>query len=35
MLQDIGSDLETANTGGNQHNNMLPYMTVYMWKRTA
>lgn len=26
----------TSNTGGNQpHNNMPPYITVYMWKRTA
>lgn len=33
-----GSSLRyaTANTGGDQpHNNMPPYVTVYMWKRTA
>ena len=27
---------ETSNTGGNQpHNNMPPYLAVYMWQRTA
>ena len=27
---------ETGNTGGDQpHNNLQPYITVYMWKRTA
>ena len=29
-------DFRTTNTGGNEpHNNMPPYITVYMWKRTA
>lgn len=28
--------LQTVNTGGGQsHNNMQPYITVYMWRRTA
>ena len=31
-----GGDFRTTNTGGNEpHNNMPPYITVYMWKRTA
>lgn len=31
-----GGDFRTTNIGGNEpHNNMPPYITVYMWKRTA
>ena len=32
----IGEVLQTLSTGGNQpHNNLQPYITCYMWKRTA
>ena len=31
-----GIDIDTNKTGGEQaHNNMPPYLTVYMWKRVA
>ena len=33
---EINDMVETGGTGGNQpHNNMPPYLTVYMWYRTA
>lgn len=36
VSQTNGGNWETANTGGGQaHNNMPPYLTVYMWKRVA
>ena len=32
----IGNQYVTTEVGGNQaHNNMPPYLTVYMWRRTA
>lgn len=32
----IGGNINTDNTGGNQsHNNLQPYITCYIWKRTA
>lgn len=32
----IGNQYVTSEVGGNQaHNNMPPYLTVYMWRRTA
>lgn len=32
----IGNNCNTSSTGGNQaHNNMPPYLSVYIWKRTA
>lgn len=34
--EDVGLAGETGSTGGGQaHNNMPPYLAVYMWKRTA
>lgn len=36
LAQTIGAPLSTVNRGGNQaHNNLQPYITCYMWKRTA
>lgn len=33
---DSSRTYQTSNTGGNQpHNNMPPYLAVYMWQRTA
>ena len=32
----LGNDITTTSTGGSAaHNNMPPYLSVYMWKRTA
>ena len=36
MVTGLPTYSSTANEGGNQsHNNIQPYITVYMWKRTA
>ncbi len=32
---DGGQDNTTSTGGGQAHNNLQPYITVYMWKRTA
>ena len=35
LFNDTGSDIMDNTGGGNSHNNIQPYITVYMWKRTA